>query len=56
MLASLTRISALTARLGLPALALAGAILAVSAACAAPASFSDDTPSTIRVTGANPAV
>jgi pilus assembly protein CpaC len=56
MLSSLTRIAALTARLGLPALALASAILVTGAARSAPASFGDDTPTTIRVTGANPAV
>src|SRR6516164_4628181 len=56
MLASLTRIAALTARLGLPALALASAILATSTARSAPASFGDDTPTTIRVTSVNPAV
>src|ERR1700751_4595681 len=56
MLPSLTRIAALTARLGLAGLALASAILVTGAARSAPASFGDETPSTIRVTGANPAV
>ncbi|MBV9569085.1 MAG: pilus assembly protein N-terminal domain-containing protein, partial [Hyphomicrobiales bacterium] len=56
MLAPLMRIAVLAARLGAPALALALAILAASAARAAPVSVGDDAPTTIRVTGANPAV
>jgi pilus assembly protein CpaC len=56
MLASLTRIAIRVVRLGLPALALASVVLACGSARAAPVSFGDDTPSTIRVAGVNPAV